>query len=79
MNTSEGMMMIEMDTATGGPWEWIGKLIKSRGKEDSSGLRRTLMETLIDDDYEAFNRRVPVPKNVFNTIRDAIKEIRSDD
>ena len=68
-----------VNTATGGPWDWIGQLIKSRGEEDSSGLRRALMDTLVEDNYARFNNWVPVPENVFNTIRDAIKKIRSYD
>lgn len=63
-----------IDTATGGPWDWIEELIVAQGCEDSSGLRRALMKTLIEDNYEVFNRWMPVvPENVFNTLRDKIR------
>ena len=67
------------DTAIGGPWNWIGDVIVSQGCEDSSGLRRALMETLVEDNYELFNGWVPVSEHVFNTLRDRLKAIRSYD
>jgi hypothetical protein len=59
-----------IDDALGGPWDALGKLIKKYG-EDSSGLRRTLLDSIRENDRDSFSRLVPASKEEFTEVRKA--------
>lgn len=63
--------MIEVDSATGGVYEEVGKLIRDAGQEDASGSRRWFVG-MLEHDNKDFCKRLNVSLEVFNKLRERL-------
>lgn len=66
---------IQISAGLGGPMEKIGDMIKRIGLEDSSGLRRALIDATADGDYERFNQMLPIDQEEFIALRTRIAQV----
>ena len=60
---------MKVDSATGGPWETLGRTIAQGGLKDGSGLRRALTHALADNDYALFSKILPTRRDDFDALR----------
>jgi hypothetical protein len=66
--------ILEIDSATGGAWDDVGKVITNSGLEDSSGLRRYIVERLIKSDYQSlWDMMINISESEAEKLRDKLQ------
>jgi len=68
-------MTLTINSATGGPYEWLGRLIREAGLEDASGSRRHYTMLLKKNRTAELAAILKVPESEVIALRNRIIEV----